>query len=304
MTCILVSPGERIPVDATVISGRGALDLSMVTGEFSHHLAQPGTALLSGSLNVDGSLTIRATKRAKHSFFSDMLRLMQAAQDGRARYRNIADRAAALYSPVIHSLALATFAGWLLATGDTHRAITVAISVLIITCPCASVWPCRWYRSWRRGGCSNWASCLRDGTAPRTACRDRLSRLRQDRDAHHGATRGVQAAVNRADAAARSPGLARPSPHPAARAIAALRPAGERSTAFGDVAGSDGSKPPWRKEGPLGPSGAGSPSLACESRAPGPDPAFTGRSCSAGCFVIADAASPRGRAGRPRSCRP
>jgi P-type Cu2+ transporter len=96
-----------------------------------------GTMLRAGMLNLTGPLTVVATATAENSFLGEMLRMMEAAEQGRSRYRRISDRAASLYAPLVHLTALLTFAGWLGATGDLHRAVTIAIAVLIITCPCA-----------------------------------------------------------------------------------------------------------------------------------------------------------------------
>ncbi|MEI9412234.1 cation-translocating P-type ATPase [Mesorhizobium salmacidum] len=134
---ILVPTGDRIPVDGKILRGTSDLDCSLVSGESTPRQASAGQIVQAGILNLTGPLTIEATAAAKDSFLAEMVRLMEAAEGGRARYRRIADRVSALYAPVVHLTAFATFLGWMAATGDWHRAMTIAIAVLIITCPCA-----------------------------------------------------------------------------------------------------------------------------------------------------------------------
>ncbi|CAN7721169.1 cation-translocating P-type ATPase [Mesorhizobium amorphae] len=134
---LLIAAGERIPVDGKIIQGASDLDCSLASGESVPKSVAPGEAVQAGVLNLTGSLTIEATAAAKDSFLAEMVRLMEAAEGGRAHYRRIADRVSGLYAPVVHLAAFVTFLGWMAATGDWHRTMTIAIAVLIITCPCA-----------------------------------------------------------------------------------------------------------------------------------------------------------------------
>jgi Cu2+-exporting ATPase len=134
---VLVAAGTRVPVDGLVLEGRSSVDRSLVTGESLPEPVAPGGQMLAGTLNLDAPLAIRATAVGEASFLAQVVRLMEAAEQGRARYTRIADRAARLYAPAVHLAALLTAIGWLIAGAGLHQALVTAIAVLIITCPCA-----------------------------------------------------------------------------------------------------------------------------------------------------------------------
>ncbi|WP_095204629.1 cation-translocating P-type ATPase [Mesorhizobium carmichaelinearum] len=134
---LLIAAGERIPLDGDIVSGNSDLDCSIVSGESAPKAVGAGAHVQAGTLNLTGPLTMLATAAAKDSFLAEMVRLMETVEGGRSRYRRIADRVSALYAPVVHLAAFMTFLGWMAASGDWHRALTIAIAVLIITCPCA-----------------------------------------------------------------------------------------------------------------------------------------------------------------------
>ena len=134
---LLVATGERLAVDSRVESGTGDVDVSVVTGESAPVSVGPGSALKAGSLNLGGALHVRATARVQDSLVADLARLFEAGQQNRGRYVRLADRAAALYVPLVHGTALAVFVGGLVFGLSAQAALTNAIALLIITCPCA-----------------------------------------------------------------------------------------------------------------------------------------------------------------------
>lgn len=134
---VLVRPGERVPADGEVLSGVSEIDESLITGETARRQIAGGARLYAGSLNYSGALTMRVTAASGASLLDDIERLLEKAASAKSRTRRLADRAAAVYSPVVHLTAGLTLAGWWLAGATLHDAVVTAIAVLIITCPCA-----------------------------------------------------------------------------------------------------------------------------------------------------------------------
>ena len=134
---LLVAAGERIAADGVVRSGGGDIDQSLITGETTPLNVAPGQQVYAGTLNLSQPLKIEVTAADNATLLAEIGRLMLAAEQGKARYRRLADRAARIYAPAVHGLGLATFLGWMAAGAAWQTALTYAIAVLIITCPCA-----------------------------------------------------------------------------------------------------------------------------------------------------------------------
>ncbi len=134
---IRVTPGSRIPADGLILEGRSDLDCAALTGETAADLRAAGDRVAAGELNLTAPLILRCTRAGTDTTLRRLADLISNAEMQKSRYAGVADRAARLYAPVVHLLGLAAFAGWWWFSGDAGRALEAAISVLVITCPCA-----------------------------------------------------------------------------------------------------------------------------------------------------------------------
>ena len=135
---VLVARGERVPVDGRVAEGRSEVDTSLLTGESLPRSVTAGDDVFAGTLNLGDPLLVTTTASDRDTFLAEIVRLMEAAESRRGRFVGLADRAAKVYAPAVHLLALMTFGGWLLfSEAGWETALMNAVAVLIITCPCA-----------------------------------------------------------------------------------------------------------------------------------------------------------------------
>lgn len=133
----VVRPGERVSADGTVVEGRSAVDNSMLTGESVPVEVGPGDAVVGSAINSSGRLVVQASAVGDDTQLAHIARLIDEAQTGRSASQDLADKISAVFVPAVIGIAVLTFVVWMLATGHVSAALTAAISVLIIACPCA-----------------------------------------------------------------------------------------------------------------------------------------------------------------------
>lgn len=132
-----VAAGERLAADGEIVSGASTFDQSLLTGETAPVTARAGDKVLAGTLNLDAPVDVRVSHAGRDTTLAEIARLMEASTQNRSRYVRIADRAARLYAPAVHTLAAVTVIGWLIAGATLYQALVIGVAVLIITCPCA-----------------------------------------------------------------------------------------------------------------------------------------------------------------------
>jgi P-type Cu+ transporter len=134
---IVVRPGERIAVDGEITEGTSSIDESMLTGESMPLTKKPGMRVFAATQNLHGALRVRATGIGAKTRLADIVRLLEEAQASRAPIQRLADRIAGVFVPIVVAIAGLTFAGWWLGSANPALALTNAVAVLVIACPCA-----------------------------------------------------------------------------------------------------------------------------------------------------------------------
>ncbi len=134
---ILVRPGEKVPMDAEIISGETSIDEAMITGEPVPVEKKPGDSVIGATINFDGAFQAKITKRMEETVLESIIRLVEEAQGIKAPIQRLADRISGIFVPIVLGIAAVTFIIWYLVTGTVDGSLEAAIAVLVIACPCA-----------------------------------------------------------------------------------------------------------------------------------------------------------------------
>ncbi len=218
---VALRPGERVPADGVIEAGEAGLDESALTGESRPVPKGPGDSLATGTVVLDGALTLRVTAVGEETVLARVAALVAAAQASRAPIQKLVDRVSAVFVPVVAAIALATLAGWLIAGAGVEEAVIHAVAVLVIACPCALGLATPAAIMAGTGAAARAGILLRDaeaierGHAVRLVAFDKTGTLTEGRPilaAHHAAEEG---------ALALAAALQQHSEHPLARAVLA-----------------------------------------------------------------------------------
>lgn len=134
---VLVHPGEKIPVDGTIIKGYSAVDESMATGEAMPVSKGPGDEVIGGTINREGSLLIKATRVGNDTFLAHVVRLVEDAMGSKPPVQMLVDKVAGYFAFIVMGIAVATFLVWYALTGVVEQALIPTVAVLVVACPCA-----------------------------------------------------------------------------------------------------------------------------------------------------------------------
>jgi len=134
---ILIKPGEKIPVDATIVSGHSSIDESMLSGESIPVEKSTGDFVVGATINMQGTLTIQTTKVGKDTVLAQIIKLVQQAQGSKPPIQRLADQVASYFVPIVIVISFLVFAVWMLIGGEITSSLLRLIAVLVIACPCA-----------------------------------------------------------------------------------------------------------------------------------------------------------------------
>jgi Cu+-exporting ATPase len=245
---VVVRPGERVAVDGVVLEGASHADESLITGESLPVAKQPGDRVTGGAINAEGLLLVRTTAVGAESTLSRIVRMVETAQAKKAPIQRLVDRVSAVFVPVVVGVALLTWLGWGLATGNWSAGVLNAVAVLVIACPCAlglatpAAIMVGTGVAARHGILIKDAEALETAHAVRTVAFDKTGTLTEGRPtvvaAEPAAGAGAGSGLSASALLALAAGLQAGSEHPLARAVLAAVPAPfERATDVQALAG-------------------------------------------------------------------